>query len=340
MFVLQYGIFITIMSIVVTGFRTALPRLFPRKVYGQINKDINIDSGVTMSSYMSKALQAYVKIIGRESIPSNFIVPHDNMWPPFLHGYRLGDQLRKLVSRKDFVSSFPVIADELQKLGFSMHPIVSGWDVFYDALVKFKRLYGHVNVPYNFIVPRTSPWSKLEWDLKLGIKLLTLRSVGQHVCLHDDKIKELIALGFEWNPQDVVPRDEMWSDDGFCRFVTGLLIFHDNFPEQDIPTNFSIPNSELWPIELHDMKLGSMIHSIRGSFEALNSSNRIIPENVDFDCVLKAVQIFKHVYNHVNVVEDFVIPEDQTWPIDLWGLELGRIVRNMLENNSASEPQR
>jgi hypothetical protein len=249
-----------------------------------------------------------------------------------LHGYRLGDQLSKIVSRVDFASDFPQIATGLEKLNIAAQPLISGWDTFYNALLKFKLLHGHVNVPLKFVIPNSPPWTRLEAGMKLGTKLSVLRSLGKYVHIHDDRVRDLLQLGFEWHPQQNSSSSKNWSDDTFCRVVAGLLIFRDIFPEREIPMDYNIPKTPFWPKELHGMKLGAIVGSLRNLTIALNRQQT---KKIEFENVIEAIGIFKQLYNSGYISMDFVVPTEQKWPNHLWNLKLGECLVELLQSKES-----
>jgi hypothetical protein len=71
----------------------------------------------------------------------------------------------------------------------------------YEALVKYKELYGDLVVPQPFTVPENSDeWPKITWGLRLGARVNAIRSQGTFVKTDPMKKKELDELGFVWEP--------------------------------------------------------------------------------------------------------------------------------------------
>jgi len=79
---------------------------------------------------------------------------------------------------------------------------------------------------------------------------------GRKTFLNPSLLKELDALGFEWNlRQRLSPED----------LIEALRIYHHQHQHLLIPRNFEIPlNSSVWPEKLWGVKLGWRVAHIRG----------------------------------------------------------------------------
>jgi hypothetical protein len=79
----------------------------------------------------------------------------------------------------------------LEEIGFpwnAQNPRISVWEERFGELLKFKKRFGHCNVP--------SRWQK---NLKLGRWVSMQREFRQAGKLSDERIHRLEELGFEWN---------------------------------------------------------------------------------------------------------------------------------------------
>lgn len=308
-------------------------QLGPKLAVISPNSEVHLDG---MTALINKGIVHFIEQFGNCPIPSNFVVPNHDRWPVELHGLRLGYQLYRIMQKGNFASTISGITDKFQTEGFISKPVVSGWDIFYDALLKFKAIHGHVSVPDNYVIPKEIPWTNLEWGMKLGLKVSTIRTTRKHFKIHQDKINDLIGIGFEFNSsQAIFDKINMWSDDTFCRLVAGLQIYRDNFPDQDMHSNFVVPETIVWPKELHNMKLGAMVHFFRQT-----TQNRSKVLDIDVDQLYRAVKIYKSFYPSSDIPPSFVVPISIKWPSELWEYALGPTLSAALQSDSIDEVKR
>ena len=93
----------------------------------------------------------------------------------------------------------------LSKLGFQLDAKAASTDLryqkVYDALVRYKELYGDLVVPQPFTVPENSDdWPESTWGLRLGARVNAIRSQGTFVKSDPLRKEELDELGFVWEP--------------------------------------------------------------------------------------------------------------------------------------------
>ena len=80
----------------------------------------------------------------------------------------------------------------LDDLGFVWDPYTYEWNKNYDALVDFKSIHAHCNVPYNYPEnPGLGRWCNRQ------------RHAYKNNKLAQDKIKQLDDLGFSWSLRKV-----------------------------------------------------------------------------------------------------------------------------------------
>lgn len=121
-------------------------------------------------------------------------------------GYQLGNQLNTVRAGKAFVKGFPERAEVLLKLGVKMKYRDawrdSKWNVFFGELMAFVMHHGHPNVPQKYINCAT--------EYKLGMQVNDLRTKGQYLSEHPERVKDLEDLGFQWSVQKE-RRDNAWK---------------------------------------------------------------------------------------------------------------------------------
>ena len=137
-------------------------------------------------------------------MPPNYVVPDCDPWPDSTRGLPLGKILPTVTSRS-YLKNNPEAEGMLTKLGFRMDAKSASNDLryqkVYDALVKYKELYGDLLVPQPFTVPENSDeWPESTWGLRLGARVNAIRSQGTFVKTEPLRKEELDELGFVWEP--------------------------------------------------------------------------------------------------------------------------------------------
>eukprot|EP00804_Cyclotella_cryptica_P025650 CCRYP_002882-RA/>CCRYP_002882-RA protein AED:0.06 eAED:0.06 QI:1037/0.33/0.25/1/0.33/0.25/4/0/673 len=137
-------------------------------------------------------------------IPPNYVVPDCDPWPDSTRGLPLGKILPTVTSRSYFKSN-PEAEVMLNKLGFRPDAKSASNDLryqkVYEALVRYKELYGDLLVPQPFTVPENSEdWPDSLWGLRLGARVNAIRSQGTFVKTDPVRKEELDKLGFVWEP--------------------------------------------------------------------------------------------------------------------------------------------
>ena len=141
---------------------------------------------------------------GTLDISPNYVVPDCDPWPDSTRGLPLGKILPTVMSRS-YLKNNPQAGGMLKKLGFRVEAKSASNDLryqkVYDALVKYKELYGDLLVPQPFTVPDGSDdWPENTWGLRLGARVNAIRSQGTFVKTDPLRKEELDDLGFVWDP--------------------------------------------------------------------------------------------------------------------------------------------
>lgn len=137
-------------------------------------------------------------------IPLNFVVPDCEPWPDSTRGLPLG-KIMPTVRGKAYLKQHPEAAEKLLSLGFKPEVKTAANDLryqrVYDALVRYKELFGDLNVPQPFTVPEDGDdWPEAVRGLRLGARVNAIRSQGTFVKSSPSRRDELDALGFAWEP--------------------------------------------------------------------------------------------------------------------------------------------
>jgi len=152
-------------------------------------------------------------------VPTTFIVPSNKDWPRELWGYPLGAKCTAIRQKELYVKNHPERLYLLQELGFRGTGNASlGWLKVVHAAAIYSRLHGRLlDVPYHFVVPAPQaadgsvtqecveewPWPEHLWGFRLGQRLKDIRVKGAYIKgeTGTERLKQLEALGFNWNPK-------------------------------------------------------------------------------------------------------------------------------------------
>ena len=83
-----------------------------------------------------QSVNHYRKIHAHVDIPLSFVVPNDSTWPADLHGFRLGNVLRRV----KYKGALPEYHQELENIGFIMSASDHKFDLFLRSLKRYKEL--------------------------------------------------------------------------------------------------------------------------------------------------------------------------------------------------------
>jgi Helicase associated domain len=161
-------------------------------------------------SQIYDALVAYreqIKPTGQLTIPLDFTVPDSEAWPENTRGLPLGRTLETLKS-KSFLDQNPDACKKLQEIGViesTDSPKVMPandrrFQAIYDALERYKEIYGDLMVPQPFVVPdKSKDFPEHTWGIRLGARVNAIRTQGSYVKNNTEREEMLDELGFVWN---------------------------------------------------------------------------------------------------------------------------------------------
>jgi len=135
-------------------------------------------------------------------VPPNFVVPDCEPWPDSTRGLPLG-KIMPAVRSKAYLKQHPDAEGKLSSLGYHADVKTAANDLryqrVYDALVRYKELYGDLLVPQPFTIPEDGDeWPKEVQGLRLGARVNAIRSQGTFVKTNPARKEELDTLGFIW----------------------------------------------------------------------------------------------------------------------------------------------
>ncbi|RQM17693.1 hypothetical protein DD237_000705 [Peronospora effusa] len=255
---------------------------------------------------------------------------------------------------------------ELQAMGFPFDSWqeYQFQEVCLPALKTYMKQYGDLFVPQKFVVPEEEEeeeeegviWPRATRGYKLGLVVAKLRKQMQQQKQREqqllkDKKKQMATsaalpplpknqvdalneLGFVWRV-----RDTKW----YQFFLPGLRRYRELNGNADVPLAFTVPSHQedpRWPKTLEGYMLGRHVHMVRSGkyatqvrdskkeLDELGFSFRLV-DKAWVESIFPALEVFSTQYGHCDVWQDFVVPLEEPWPTDSWGLKLGDTVKNI-----------
>ena len=197
-----------------------------------------------------------------------------------------------------------------------------------ELLVRYHELYGSLQVPMKYIVPKSDDWPEKMWGIKLGSIVNNIRTRRAQFA---DKVDDLISIGFTfgrvkcslvWEP--VKAAFEKYKE------LKGDLL---------IPFDFLVPSNDKWPTEAWGLKLGRIVRRIRFENEFLDHREELEEMGFSFnrqrqtlgwDVIRDALLTYKSIKGDLMVPAKFIIPYGNSkWPPKTWGMYLGSAVSRM-----------
>jgi len=122
--------------------------------------------------------------------------------------------------------------------------------------------------------------------------------------------------------------------------IQALKLYHENHGDLILPRRYVIPESDIYPKELHGVDLAGTVYDMKwwqrhvkqrpDRVTELNSLGfvweRLQPE---WNLVLEGLLTYGTIYGNLLVPSKFVITYDTKWPKATWGLALGNCVHRI-----------
>ncbi|KAF0720053.1 Aste57867_585 [Aphanomyces stellatus] len=216
-----------------------------------------------------QALRTYKALHDNLLVPYEYTVPAAAPWAKDLWGCKLGVAVTNIRSRVDLLTPDRKAALEALDFVWDSHELT--FDIKVLALQTYKRLHGHVHVPFEFKVPDGSrEWPATCWKLKLGRAVHDLRCRGDH--LLPARRHMLDTLGFVWDSHEL-----NWD-----MKVHALTTFKQEFGTLLIPQDFVVPSAAPWPERTWRMKLGQAVTNMRFRVESMSDDRQAQLEAIGF----------------------------------------------------------
>ncbi|KAF1783262.1 hypothetical protein GQ600_6520 [Phytophthora cactorum] len=251
---------------------------------------------------------------------------------------------------------------ELRDMGFPLH----SWqeyqfqEVCLPALRTYQEQYGDLFVPQKFIVPEEEDdddaelWPRATRGYKLGLAVAKLRKQVQQQRQREQQLKDKRSRAQRRPVQrcHLCPRTKWMHSMNGIR-MERLRKYKELQGNADVPLAFTIPKHEedpRWPKVLEGYMLGRHVYMVRSGkyatqardsreeLDELGFSFRLV-DKVWSESIFPALEVFSAQYGHCDVWQDFVVPSEEPWPKDSWGLKLGDTVKNIRRGAYDSQVQ-
>ncbi|CAE8733344.1 unnamed protein product, partial [Polarella glacialis] len=264
-----------------------------------------------------------------------------------LRGFNLGGAVLRIGRHNAYVAGFPDREKLLQELGF----IWDSQDLRFTqqllpALQMFKDWYGHLNVPFRFVIQDSPDMPALLKEFKLGKVVNQVRSSKYLVKNEAHRLQILDQLGFVWDSEEF----------NFQEFIIPALEWYRHeFGDLLVPLKYELPESDPLPKLLWGFKFGAAVNKIRSRQEYVKGrpDRQKVLDELGLICeaipdleksmnelglvgnpqdfiftqqLLPALRIFRDRHGHSNVPVSFVIQYSTDTPVLLRGFQLGRVV--------------
>jgi hypothetical protein len=206
---------------------------------------------------IKEAIDTYNSTSGHINIPYNYSIPlDDERFPSTCRGIKLGAFVSAIRNRKQYAA----YQQKLGELGYVLERKRSGYTLVKDALLVYKELHGHVDVPQKYVIaPDDERYPEHVRGFKLGLMISMIRSAKSY----KTHTKELVELGFQFDRKRNVLKS-------FEQFIEVLSIYKSIHGDLRIPSSYRIPrNDENYPENVRGLQLGKLVMRIRNKGQSI-----------------------------------------------------------------------
>ena len=279
-----------------------------------------------------QAFRVFKDIYGHLRVPcgvnDDFIVPSQDPWPVDTWKMSLSQRTRQFRRRRGALSQEQMI--QLNEIGFIFNVFDFEWnDNIIPSLQQYKDIYGNLEVPAPFQIPKCPPWPKSMHGRKLGELLHRLRRTRGSLSLV--QLEQLNQLGIVWKPN---------AHRFNTRILPALRHFHQLQGHLRISQAFKVPEQSTYPLETWGLALGSSLSGMRlkvtyyqqvqdhlEELEAMGFSFSTLPKKqLNVEELIQGLKIYQQIHGHMLVPASFKPETDVNWPQEFKDLPLGKLV--------------
>ncbi|CAM9923017.1 unnamed protein product, partial [Chrysoparadoxa australica] len=271
-------------------------------------------------------LQLYHKAYGSLNIPHTFVCPSWGPWPELCRGWKLSRCVYNMKFFREHLANHQDRREALTALGFVWGRLQPEYNIVLEALVTYKYLHGDLMVPGSFVVPLEPPWPAATWGMKLGNKVVRMRSKHLYLKTKPERWFQLHEMGFVWDR----------SEQAWCAFYKALKEYKTIHGSTSVPTGFVVPSSSQWSQDLWGLRLGRKLQSVKANSLYLKHHPQRIrslksigftwagAREQSYSRLIKAIQAFRSIVSPSSPIpSSFIVPYCEPWPQPCWGLHLG-----------------
>lgn len=229
-----------------------------------------------------EVLNKYKECNGDLVIPTKYVVPEDeveSVWPDWCQGCRLGMFAKRLRQRYQNKGLSAELIKTLEDLDFVWDLKVYNRKVALVAFQKYKEIYGTLEIPATFIVPRDDlQWPREAWGKRLGALAINLRYHPEEYNAIKPVLEEM-GMVIQRSSSTTGEEGDSLTNTGksskargrklermekFADLKQCLLIYKDLFGDLDVPYNFVIDTADgRFPERFRGAHFGRTISNIR-----------------------------------------------------------------------------
>jgi hypothetical protein len=133
------------------------------------------------------------------------------------------------------------------------------------------------------------------------------------------------------------------NNKNFNRIYNGIKYYKDKYNNNSIiPYNYIIPeDNDTIKNDINNLKLGNIISRMknRGDYKeyhyiieeqlgfSINLKNDY--NNNNYSTLINALMIYHNKFDNLNITSKYIIPNDETWPLNMRGMHLGSQVDHL-----------
>jgi hypothetical protein len=248
-----------------------------------------------------EALATYKQLRGDLEVPFKFVVPESEEWRKGMWGMKLGHMVQSIRSKNAFVDGNPERRQWLEEAGFRFE---------------------------------TADSNDEQWEKKMP-DVFVCDSQERRLWLEE------AAFRFEIAESNQAATDEQWEK----KVLPAITTYKQVHGDLQVPFDFIVPSSGKWEEGLWNMRLGTAVNRIRTNSnfvwgrpdrqKQLDKLGFVWDEfERQWEVVKEALSMHKRIYGDMTVKRRFVVPKDEEWPEETWGMKLGRTVSRIRSSNA------
>ncbi|OQR83221.1 hypothetical protein ACHHYP_14959 [Achlya hypogyna] len=206
-----------------------------------------------------------------------------------------------------------------------------------EAIALYRHLYGHCDVPFDFVVPVRTSWPKHLHGVRLGRAVQALQMTKS--ALPEAVEATLDALGFAWTLSPsivrlVEPKTRAIRRVAWQALVDAFVCYKDKFGDVKVPLNFIVPRHTPWPaplagLLLHDLlrRLETQIYCFSDGYLDKMHALGLLTHFPRWHDAVAQLAVYKRLHGRADVPLDYVVPSapDGPWAQAWAGTRLGEV---------------